>query len=188
MGTTVTTNLGLIKPDTDESIKENLPTFAGWAAQNAINMDKVDDLFRDDAVSPYTVNWTAGVTNPTLGAGGFTEGKYVRIFPRMVIAFFRIFAGGAGFAAGSGQYRINAPLQVDPAFSVFTHTVPFGKAVFLDSSAALTSSVFTLNYSPSVNLLFLRVAAGGTWDDVTPVVPAQNDRLSGYFMYPTAVV
>jgi hypothetical protein len=186
VGTTVTSNLGLIKPDTAESIREDLPTFDGWATQNGANMDKIDSLFRDDSTT-YTLNWTATVGNPTLGAGGFTEGKYIRFFPRMVVVFFRIFTGGAGFAVGSGLYRINLPVAVDPAFASFTHTMPIGKATFNDNSAVLTSSVFTAIYSPSAGFVFFRPSAGGTWDPTTPVVPAQNDRLSGYLLYPTAV-
>jgi hypothetical protein len=187
MGTTVSSNLSLIKPDLAESIKANLPTFDGWAAQNGANMDKIDSLFRDDVISAYTLNWTATVGNPTLGAGGFTEGKYIRFFPRMVAVFFRIFTGGAGFAVGSGLYRINLPVAVDPAFASFTHTMPLGKAIYSDNSAILTSSVFTPIYSPSAGFVFFRPSAGGTWDPATPVIPAQNDRLSGYLLYPTAV-
>jgi len=187
VGTTVTTNLGLIKPDGSESIKENLPTFDGWASQNEDNMDKIDSLFRDDVVNSYVVNWTASAVNPTLGATGFTEGKYIRFMPRMVAVFFRIFTGGIGFVAGTGLYRINLPLAVDPAFAAFSHTVPIGKASFNDASAALTSSVFLAIYSPASSLLFFRPSAGGTWDNAVPVAPGQNDRLAGYVLYPTAV-
>lgn len=187
MGITVTSNLGLIKPDGDESIKQNLPTFNGWASHNSDNMDKIDSLFRDDVVNSYVVNWTASTLNPTLGAGGFTEGKYIRFMPRMVAVFFRIFTGGAGFAAGTGLYRINLPLAVDSSFASFSHTIPIGKAFFNDASGPLTSSVFSAIYSPSSSLLFFRPSAGGTWDNAIPVVPGQSDRLAGYVLYPTAV-
>jgi hypothetical protein len=186
MGTTVTTNLGLIKPDTDEKIKEDLPTFDGWAAQNEANMDTIDALFRASD-STYTPTWGASVTPPTLGAGGFTEGKVIRLWPRMVVVFFRIFTGGAGFLDGSGNYTLNLPVAIDPSFSAFSHTMPIGKMIFLDSSAIVSSSVFPLIYSPASNLIFARPSEGGTWTDVLPVVPGQNDRFSGYFMYPTAV-
>jgi hypothetical protein len=185
MGTTVSTNLGLIKPDGDESIKANLPTFDGWAAQNTVNMDKIDALFRSNNTT-YTLNWTAATANPTLGAGGFTEGKFVRLFPRMVLVFFRVFNGAAGFAAGTGQYRINLPVAADPALTAFSEVIPIGKAVFYDVSAALTSSVFTANLFPGGGYVVFRPAIGDTWSNVLPVVPGQNDRLSGYLLYPTA--
>lgn len=186
MGTTVTTNLGLIKPDIDESIKENLPTFPGWAAQNASNCDKIDSLFRA-STSTYTLNWTASTSNPTLGSGGFTEGKYIRLFPRMTFVFFRIFMGGAGFATGSGHYRINLPFAVDPAVAAFTaEGLTIGKAIFQDASAVLTSSVFLVDYLNTSSVCIFRPSAGGLWDNASPVVPAQNDRISGYVMYPTS--
>lgn len=186
MGTTVTTNLGLIKPDLDEKIKEDLPTFDGWVAQNGNNMDEIDALFRASNTT-YVLTWGATTTPPTLGAGGFTEGKFIRLWPRMVVVFFRIFTGGAGFAAGSGSYTLNLPVAVDPEFADFSHTVPVGKMTFLDSGSAVSSSVMPLIYSPSSSLLFARPSEGGTWTNVLPVIPGQSDRYSGYFMYPTAV-
>jgi hypothetical protein len=188
MGTTVSSNLGLIKPDGSESIKEDLPTFAGWAAQNEINMDKIDALFRDDVTTSYTVNWNGSGGNPVLGAGGFTEGKYIRLLPRMVMVFFRIFTGAAGFTVGAGNYNINLPIQADPVFATFTDTCPMGKAIYYDVSAALTSSVFSMVYSVALNAMMFRPATGSVWSATVPVVPGQQDRVSGYFMYPTAVV
>lgn len=185
MGTTVTTNLGLIKPDTAESIKEALPTFPGWAAQNTINMDKIDALFRAVAAT-YTLNWTADTTSPTLGAGGFTEGKFIRLFPRMVIGFFRANVGGAGALAGSGNYRFNLPTGIAPEMTMNDDSMPIGRAVFLDSNGPVSSSVFLCMLRPSTNNMFMRPSAGGTWSDTTPVGLGQNDRISGYFMYPTA--
>lgn len=185
MGTTVTSNLGLIKPDLSESIKENLPTFAGWATQNGINQDKLDALFRA-STGTYTLTWGGTTTPPVLGTGGFTEGKYIRLFPRMVVVFFRIFAGTTGFTAGSGSYTLNLPFAMDSSFAAFSHTAPIGKMVFMDSSAAVTSSAFPLIYSPTSSLVFARPSEGGTWTAALPVAPGQSDRYSGYMMYPTA--
>lgn len=186
MGTTVTTNLGLIKPDTAESIKENLPTFPGWAAQNTINMDKIDALFRASTAS-YTLNWTADTLNPTLGAGGFAEGKFVRLYPRWVVGFFRLFAGGAGFAAGTGVYKFNLPTGVAAEFATTVDdAIPIGKCALLDADAALTSSNMLIVYTPPTNRFFMRPSAGGNFAPTVPITLAQNDRVSGYFMYATA--
>jgi hypothetical protein len=185
MGTTVSTNLGLIKPDEDESIKANMPTFAGWAAQNTINMDKIDALFRA-ATASYTLNWTADTTNPTLGAGGFTEGKYVRFMPRMVIVFFRLNVGGAGALAGTGTYRFNLPTGLAAELALTDDSVPVGKAVYLDTSAVGTSSNMLVCIKPSTSNMFLRPSQGGEWSGTTPVALGQNDKISGYLIYPTA--
>jgi hypothetical protein len=185
MGTTVTTNLGLIKPDIDEKIQEDLPTFEGWATQNQKNVDKLDALFRHTSHS-YTLTWGALTTPPTLGATGFTEAKYIRLWPRMVIVYFRIYAGLAGFAAGAGSYTLNLPPDaIDPEFAEFSHTLPIGKMIFQDNNAVLTSTVMPLVYSPASGLIFARPSEGGTWSATLPVVPAGADRYSGYFMYPT---
>jgi hypothetical protein len=185
MGTTVTGNLALIKPDDDESIKANLPTFDGWAAQNAANCNAIDPLFRM-STGTFTLNWTGSGSNPTLGSGGFTEGKYIRLWPRMVFVYFRINMGAAGFATGSGSYRLSFPFSLDPALIAFgPESGGFGKAIYKDASAVNTSANFTVDYVTSVPCFILRPSAGGVWDPTNPVVPAQGDLISGYMMYPT---
>lgn len=183
MGTTVTTNLGLIKPDQDEYIKENLPTFPGWAAQNEINMDKVDALFRG-STSGYALTLTATSVNPTLGAGSLLEGKFVRLWPRMIFAFFRVYVGAAGFAAGTGTYRINTPVTTALTLANANGSRPFpvGKAVFHDNSAAATASAVLCNYDPSSDRVVFQLSGGGL---LTNTDVGQDDRFSGYFMYPT---
>jgi hypothetical protein len=185
MGTTITTNLGLIKPDVDESIKQNLPTFNGWSAQNAANMDKVDALFRM-AGATYTLNWTADTTAPTLGAGGFTEGKYLRVTPRLVIVFFRLYAGTAGFLPGSSTYKFNLPTGIAPEFNTVADNIPCGKATLLDNSTVLSSSNMGVVYIPSTQRFFMRPTVGGVFNGVNPIAFTNDDRVSGYLMYPTA--
>lgn len=185
MGTTVTTNLGLIKPDTSDKIKADLPVFDGWAAQNTVNMNKVDDLFRDDATT-YTLNFTASTSNPTLGAGGFTEGKYVRLWPRMVLALFRVYTGVAGFAAGTGNYRVNLPFAMDATLDASDggRGMPIGKTIFKDNSAVLTSSVFLSLYDPINDCIIFELSQGDIFSNTHPL--GTDDRLSGYFIYPTS--
>lgn len=183
MGTTVTSNLGLIKPDDDESIKANMPTFAGWCAQNTVNMDKIDALFRG-SINNYTLNLTAASVNPTLGAGSVLEGKYVRLWPRMIIVFFRIYVGGAGFAAGTGTYRINTPVSTATTLTTANGARPFpvGKSIFHDSSAAATCSAVLVNYDPASDRFVFQLSAGGL---LTNTDVGQDDRFAGYCLYPT---
>lgn len=185
MGTTITTNHGLIIPDTDEKIQEDLPTYAGWAAQNEVNCDKIDALFRL-TTHTWGLTWTASV-NPTLGAGATFESKYIRLLPRLVICWFRIYVGAAGFLPGTGGYSLNIPVAMDPSIDAFQSEFPVGKAYFNDDSAAGTSSVFTVMYSTVGKNVFMRQQTNDLWSATSPVTVAQNDRLTGYFMYPTAV-
>ncbi len=185
MGTTITTNLGLIKPDGSESIKEALPTFPGWAAQNEDNCDIIDSLFRNSGLT-WTPAWTGSTGNPTLGSGGTIEGKYLRVFPRMVVGFFRIFTGGAGFAAGSGTYRISVPATIASELDTFNDSLPIGKAAILDNDTVANCSNMLVMYSTAVDLITFRPSSGGVWSATSPFTLAQNDRVSGYFMYPTS--
>jgi hypothetical protein len=185
MGTTVTTNLSLIKPDSNEKIMEDLPTFNGWADQNADNCDAIDALFRNSTASSVPV-WTASV-NPVLGAGGLLETKIVRLYPRMVLGFFRIYTGGAGFTAGTGGYNLSVPVAIAPELATFVNELPVGKACFYDDSAAATSSAFTVMYSTVGGTFFFKQPNNDAWTAASPVALAQQDRVSGYFMYPTSV-
>src|SRR4051812_48509711 len=139
MGTTVTSNISLIKPDDDESIKANMPTFAGWAAQNAANMDKVDSLFKSTTTT-YSPAWTGATTNPVLGTSGFVEGKYARLWPRMVTVYIRIFTGTAGFTGGSGTYALSLPLTPDPQFSTAFDSIAVGKSILLSAASTVNTN------------------------------------------------
>jgi hypothetical protein len=186
MGTTVTPNLSLIKPDIDEKIEEDLPTFAGWATQNAANCDAIDALFRFTNTT-YAAAWTASSVNPTLGSGGSVTGKYMRLMPSIVVGHVLIDMGGAGFAAGTGNYRISLPVAINPTIATLSDSIPIGKATYYDSSAVVSCSTFTCMYLVASSLMILRPPGSTVWNATTPVVPAQNDRISAYFMYPTAV-
>lgn len=185
MGTTTTTNLNLIKPDILESIKEDLPSFPGWADQNADNCDTLDALFRA-TTHTYAPVWDASGTNPTLGSGGFVEGKYIRMMPRMVVGFFRIYTGTTGFSAGTGLYRLTAPVAAAAELDGFNSELPVGKAAFHDASSVATSSAFTVMYSSSSQKLFMRIPVGDGWTATAPVALGQSDRIQGYFYYPTS--
>lgn len=184
MGTTVTTNLGLIKPDTSEKIQEDLPTYLGWAAQNESNCDTIDGLFRH-TYHNYSPTWTADSGNPTLGAGGFVTGKYARIWPGMVFGYIKIFTGGAGFATGTGLYRITLPVAIAAELKTFNLEVAVGKSYFLDASSVITSTNMVVMYDPVNDVLFFRKHDGDAWRHNAPVTLAQNDRMTAYFMYPT---
>lgn len=185
MGTTVTTNLGLIKPDVDESIQEDLPTFPGWAVQNGQNCDKIDGLFRNSTPA-WSPSWLGGGGNPVLGSGGIVEGKYVRLHPRLVVGWYRIHTGGAGFSPGSGLYQLTLPVAADTTFTGFQDSIPIGKAFLLDADTVASATVLVGMYSVSSGTMFWRKHNGFVWSFNDPFVLAQTDRVTGYFMYPTA--
>jgi hypothetical protein len=184
MGTTVTPNLSLIKPDRNESIKANLPTFAGWAVQQGLNADAIDAVFRNSSHS-FTPVWTADVTNPTLGTGGFVQGKWLRLHPRMVLYYYQIFMGTTGFSAGSGFYQLTLPVAVATEMTTINDSTGIGKAHYFDSDAVATSTAFTAMYNQIGAQMFMKKPDGDAWRSTTPVTPGQSDRLTGYAIYPT---
>jgi hypothetical protein len=189
MGIVVTSNISLIKPDKNESIKANMPTFAGWAAQNAANMDTVDSLFRSSTAT-YSPAWTGSTTNPTLGTSGFVEGKYVRLWPRMVTVYIRIFAGTAGFAGGSGTYNLSLPFAPDPQFLTAFDSIAVGKAILLSAAATLNCNNMVVLLT-NAGLIYCRFGGNTgvttTWTPTGPVTLTNNDRVSMTFTYPTTV-
>lgn len=185
MGKTTTTNLALIKPDTAESIQANLPTFDGWATQNGANCDTIDALFRHTSTHTWTPTWTADTTNPTLGSGGFVSGKYIRLFPKMLIGYIQLFTGGAGFATGSGLYQLTPPATLAPELALLHNFIPIGKYYLHDNDTVANCTVGQVMYELTGNLLTFKKHDGDSWRSSTPFVPAQNDRMTCYFIYPT---
>lgn len=176
----------MIKPDIEEKIQEDLPTYPGWAAQNEDNCDVIDNLFRRQN-NTYVPVWTGSGGNPTIGAGGSIVGSYIRLHPGMVYAWIKLNMGGAGFATGGGTYRFTLPVAACAELNTFTANPCFGKAYFFDATAALTSTDMTVLYDGNIQRLFLRKQDGDTWTATSPVVPAQNDKMSLFFCYPTSV-
>lgn len=187
IGTTVTPNISLIKPDLAESIKADLPTFQGWAVQNGSNCDTLDSLFRANN-NTYTLNWTGAGGNPTLGTGGFTEGKWLRLWPRVCITYFRVSAGAAGFAAGAGVYRFNLPFAPDIAFSSFNLMTPIGRASLLDNDAIVNCSSLICVWDKASSSMILRSPGGNFFSPTNPITVAQGDRFCGYAMFPTSAL
>jgi hypothetical protein len=173
----------LIKPDLDEKIQEDLPTFPGWAEQNADNCDVIDGLFRKSE-GTWTVNWTGSVSNPAVGAGGFTEGRYVWLTPHLIFGYYKINFGGAGLVAGSGVYGINLPVTPDPSLDSVGDGMPIGKGVYFDFSAVATTTNFVTVYNPDTGGVYFSPPTGGAISATSPFAAGQGDGISGYFWIP----
>jgi hypothetical protein len=187
MGTTLTTHLSLIMPDADEKIEEDLPTYAGWATQNANNMNTIDSLFRfTTATYTPTVTPIGGGTF-AVGTGGSITGKYMRVGPAMIYGQVIINCGTTGFTAGTSDYRISVPLAFASALTTLQDTVPVGKGVYYDQSAVATCMALTSFYHVSSGTFTLRTPAGAAVGATSPVTVAQQDRIGFNFLYPTSV-
>lgn len=85
-------------------------------------------------IVPWTPTLTASTTNPNLGASGSATGFY-RTNGKMVEAWGSFLWAGAGVTAGSGNYRISVPFDVDVNYQ--DNDVPAGHAEWFDNGASL---------------------------------------------------
>lgn len=139
------------------------------------------------AYANHTPVLLASVVNPTLGAGATQYGRFVQV-GKLVHYFGLINVGGAGFAAGTGTYRIDLP--VNAAANAVTNTVVCGTGRLTDISTGdyalpslrlLSASSFEMVYPAAwPNGLATSVAAGAPW------AWAQNDALRWNVIYEAA--
>jgi len=110
----------------------------------------------------WTPALTASTTNPTLGTGSTTSGRYGRInktvFGQLLIQF-----GTSGAAAGTGFYFVSLPVTAQASGPTV------GSGYILDNSTSLLRHVVAVLDSTSRIALWLEnstnfaVAAGNPW-------------------------
>lgn len=188
MTTTLTPNLGLIKPGLKEKIKPDVANgFEGWASQNADNCDTIDEVFRLEVSAregEYIPFWSASSVNPTIGSDGFIIGHYIRIWPNVVFGWVILDVGTAanGFDNGSGVYRISPP-PVD--FTSIVANPQAGIAFLRDAGGPSTNSQLMEVKITSLGLTFgpNLSSFNSRWGDDIPFVLEESDRMSCYFTY-----
>lgn len=116
------------------------------------NLDVLDASFTAQFAAlgvwaDYTPTLTASTVNPNLGATGTAVGRKVRVGD-LVVALGAFTFGGAGVAAGTGDYRFGLPHE--STSSVSSSFMPGFCRVF-DSSAGLFGHFTDLLVSPSVS-------------------------------------
>lgn len=176
MGTTVTPNLGLIKPD-------GLEPIPNWPAQWGSNADALDNVLKVRKAT-YTPALTAVTTNPT----NFTaSGYFVRLWPNLVLVWVNIFME-SGYTRGSGNYEISLPVALHSAIPIVTSTsgVAFGKAWLFDNSAQENSQTTVVTAIASNRVrLWTESGEANFVDEDTPFLWSQFDRLTFFMQYPT---
>ena len=134
----------------------------------------------------YTPLLTGSTTNPTLGTGATSTGKYSRI-QNLIIYKFSIFFGTSGFVAGVGNYRISLPVNSTGGKAFYSSES--GQTSFYDSSANApyyadiwmsSASQITIQTQPTLNGVL------GILSATTPVIPANNDAITGLVIYEAA--
>lgn len=188
MTTSITPNLGLIKPNTDEPIPNFFREVSTDNGQNAANLNALDAILHH-LNGTYTPTWTAQTTNPTLGNGSIS-GKYWRLWPNLVVAHVRLVFGSTT-TVGSGGYRFSLPFAIHgsypaPSDADLTSLIPCGKAVIDDVSSADTSctGVVVLGGSSHANI-WSEQAGNSLVQHDNPVAWATGDEILFQAVYMT---
>jgi hypothetical protein len=129
----------------------------------------------------WTPSLTASVTNPTLGTGSVTSGRYVQN-GKVVTAVAYFAFGTSGVSAGSGGYRCSLPVN---AVS-YTAAFAAGSGAFIDVSAA--NGYILIPQMETTTYFTFRVNGGGygDWNASNPVAPSNSDQIHLMFQYEVA--
>jgi hypothetical protein len=130
--------------------------------------------------SPYTPALTASTTNPTLGSGATTSGRYKVIASGLVIFNARIVFGSSGALAGTGTYSVSLPVAANTSVVTPNSNV----ALFDNSSSTRNIGVLIIATSTTAQIW----AHGGT-SGVTNAVPwtwAASDQINYAGVYEPA--
>lgn len=170
-----------------------LPGSGNQKGQRAIALDTgaehrwTGTTWRAEGVtSDFTPTLTAVTTNPTLGTGAITTGRWVER-DGWVTYQYRIRFGTSGVAAGSGTYLISLP--VPPSTAWANRSV--GTGVISDASSGGMSPVWlTVNGTASqIVMLFPASWPSGTAASVNhlnTVTWAASDEMTGTVTYERA--
>lgn len=192
-----TPNIGLAKPSEAELASDWTGNTKLLEDNNLQIIDKMDIGLQTRV--PTTV--IAQTTNPNLGAGAATC-EFVDI-QGIVMGSFKVTFVDPGITAGSGEYGIELPFELDASFHAVgsaLNAAPgqysvIGNGYIYDSSAVATSGAVAIDavtISPGSGKSFARLitevftAPGKTSRLVThaqPFTPANGDTLEGFFIF-----
>ncbi len=134
------------------------------------------------AYGAYVPALTATGGNPNIGATGTITGRYTQR-GNLVQGRAQVVFNGAGLAAGTGQYRISAPVEASSTIDAF------GYGYFLDSSTGfvyhfrlsyITGTTFAMLYATQATLTETVVSA------TLPAAPAAGDIIGVTWLYEAA--
>ena len=124
----------------------------------------------------WTPAITASTTNPTLGTGGGTSGRYGRInktvFGNLLIAF-----GTSGTAQGTGFYFVSLPVTAQGSGA------PIGVGTMLDSSTSTLRNCVAVLDSTSRMALWLDNTTNFAVAATNPWTWSANDFIRVTFQY-----
>jgi hypothetical protein len=194
MGTTLTTNLELIKPNVAGEPKKN------WPAQWGTSADKLDTEVQaakdrltviESSLTAYVPQLLALITNPNIGSTGTAEGFWTRLNLNIIKVWIRFLFSGTGIDPGNGNYSVTLPFK--PLADGLTSGNSLNAGQFLgqgyarDFSTAANNALFFVQLSSVASasnaVRFFLPGTSAAIDDDTPFVWAVNDSLNMSFEY-----
>lgn len=131
----------------------------------------------------YTPSFTGTITNPVIG-NGLINGRYMNV-GATIFGEIRIIAGTAGFARGSGIYRIGLPTP-----GIVENFQPVGQVVMRDEGPGINyfgTAIFNNNLTDRIELyMHSQVATfdeGVAVTESTPFLFSGNDKILIQFTY-----
>ncbi len=196
MAVNLTPNILLLKPTDTELAKNWVQTPNLQAQNNAAFKNNANPTFQS-----YTPVLRAASVNPSLGAGVATGEFYT--WRGWVFGSFKIPFLDPGVSAGTGEYAVSLPTDVDQTFhwvgTSFTSNLGelsiIGEGYAYDSSALTQSGNFVLDVIRVGGVAQVRMApdvyttptkTSRYITNAVPFVPVTGDGYVGNFMYKAA--
>ena len=130
----------------------------------------------------WTPALTSDGTSPTMGSGATNVGRYTQLNHLAQVTFDIAF--GSSMAAGTGNYRVSLPVNVDPGSESYQI---LGHGMIYDASLDDPWHVMFVALPGAPTVARIAYENLGTNDWVTasaPITWAQNDRIVGNLLYP----
>lgn len=137
----------------------------------------------------YTPALTANTTNPVLGTGGSSVGRFTQI-GKTIFAKFSIIFGTAALSPGSGTYFVSLPVPADLS-TVDYINMPSGYLRMTDTSTgSVAVGAAEIETATTAQLIYTQIA--GTANNIAaasgaaPWTWAASDKINGYLIYEAA--
>lgn len=132
------------------------------------------------AVDTYTPALTAATTSPTLGSGSAVTGQYAQL-NWLAAVWLDITFGTSGTSAGSGEYRVSLPANIEPGAAT---GMVIGSGLIWDSDGSSLLQVTFEMVSGQPGVAKMAVEAGTRVTHAAPWAWAASDRITGHLLYP----
>ena len=132
------------------------------------------------AVATYTPALTAATTSPTLGSGSAVTGQYGQL-NWLAAVWFDITFGTSGTAAGSGEYRVSLPVNIEPGAAT---GMVLGSGTIWDNDVSSLRLVTFEMVSGQPGVVKIAVEADTSATSSAPWTWAASDRITGQVLYP----